>query len=123
MMQVIASLPRDAARRQLVVPLDLLERHGSGLEEVFSGKPTPAIGKALDELAAEAGQHLKTALDLLHEAPPAIRPILLPLALVRRDIVRRSRAAADPFQPPAPSHLAILWTLWRASRSRTFRSR
>jgi phytoene synthase len=123
MAQVIASLPRDAARRQLFVPLDLLERHGSGLEEVFAGKPTPAIRKALDELAAEAKQHLQTALQLLAEVPPAVRPILLPLALVHRDIARRSRAEADPFQPQARSHLATLWTLWRASRSRTFRSR
>jgi len=123
MAQVIASLPRDAARRQLFVPLDLLQRHGSGLEEVFAGKPTPAIRKALDELAAEAEQHLQTALQLLAEAPPAVRPILLPLALVRCDIARRARAEADPFQPQARSHLSTLWTLWRASRSRTFRSR
>ncbi len=120
---MIAALPRDAARRQLFVPLDLLERHGSGIEEVFAGKPTPAIGKALDELAAEAREHLDTALQLLAEAPPAIRPILLPLALVRRDITRRSHGQADPFQPQARSHLSILWTLWRASRSRTFRPR
>jgi len=123
MMHVIASLPRDAARRQLFVPLDLLERHGSGLEEVFAGKMTPAIGKALDELAAEASEHLETALQLLAEAPPAIRPILLPLALLRRDIARRSHALSDPFQPQARSHLSILWALWRASRSRAFRPR
>jgi len=123
MAQVIASLPRDAARRQLFVPLDLLERHGSSLEEVFAGKPTPAIRKALDEFAAEAKQHLQTALQLLAEVPPAVRPILLPLALVHRDIARRSRAEADPFRPQARSHLSTLWTLWRASRSRTFRSR
>src|SRR5207302_2421779 len=34
--QVIAALPRDAARRQLFVPLQLLQQHGSGMEEVFS---------------------------------------------------------------------------------------
>ncbi len=40
--QVIASLPRDASRRQLFVPLQMLQQHGSGLEEVFSGKQTPS---------------------------------------------------------------------------------
>jgi len=123
MIQIVTRLPRDAARRQLFIPLDLLERHGSGLEEVFAGKSTPSIRKALDELAADAGQHLQTALQLLAEAPPAVRPILLPLALVQRDIARRSRAEVDPFQPQARSHLSTLWTLWRASRSRPFRSR
>ena len=41
MTAVIAALPLDAARRQLFVPLQLLESHGSGMEEVFSGKQTP----------------------------------------------------------------------------------
>ena len=36
--QVIAALPRDASRRQLFLPLQLLEQHGSGMEEVFAGK-------------------------------------------------------------------------------------
>ncbi|MBV9981620.1 squalene/phytoene synthase family protein, partial [Bradyrhizobium sp.] len=39
--QVIASLPRDASRRQLFVPLQLLAGHGSSMEEVFAGRPTP----------------------------------------------------------------------------------
>jgi 15-cis-phytoene synthase len=122
LVQVLTSLPRDAARRQLFVPLDLLERHGSGLDEVFAGRQTPAIRKAVDELAAEAGQHLQTALELAADAPRELRPILLPLALLRRDIARLGRADHDPFQPQTRSHLSILWTLWRASRSRTFRA-
>jgi phytoene synthase len=39
--QVIATLPFDAARRQLFLPLQLLQQHGSGMEEVFAGKQTP----------------------------------------------------------------------------------
>jgi 15-cis-phytoene synthase len=49
-----------------------------------------------------------------------VRPVFLPLALVRRDLTRLSRADADPFVPQAPSRLRTLWTLWRASRSREF---
>ena len=41
MAQVIAALPLDAARRQLFLPLQLLQQHGSGMEAVFSGKQTP----------------------------------------------------------------------------------
>jgi phytoene synthase len=121
--QVIASLPRDAARRQLFVPLDLLERHGSGLEEVFAGELTPAIRKALDELIAQAKEHLQTALRLLADAPPAIRPTLLPLALLPRDLARLSRTDYDPFHPQTRSHLSTLWTLWWASNSVAFRGR
>ena len=118
--QVIAALPWDAARRQLFVPLQLLQQHGSGIEEVFSGKQTPPARAAIDQLIGEARGHLDTAFELLTSVPPDVRPVFLPLALVRRELKRMSRADSDPFQPRAPSRLRTLWTLWRASRSRQF---
>jgi phytoene synthase len=118
--QVIASLPRDASRRQLFVPLQLVAGHGSSMEEVFAGRPTPAIRAAVLELIGEAEQHLETAIRLLAEVPPQVRPAFLPLALVRRELKRMSRTEADPFQPVAASRLGTLWTLWRASRHAQF---
>ena len=118
--QVIAALPLDAARRQLFVPLPLLESHGSGAEEVYAGKQTPRARAAIDQLIGEARAHLATALELLAGVPPEARPVFLPLALVRRDLQRMSRADADPFVPQATSRLRTLWTLWRASRLKEF---
>ncbi|WP_257164958.1 phytoene/squalene synthase family protein [Bradyrhizobium sp. SRS-191] len=120
LLQVIASLPRDAAHRQIYVPLDLLARHGVGQEEVFAAKATPAIQAMLTDLRGQALQHLDHTLELAGQAPPAVRPALLPLALVRLDL---ARGAPDPFRPQPRSHLATLWTLWRAARSATFRAR
>jgi phytoene synthase len=120
MAQVIAALPLDAARRQLFLPLQLLQQHGSGIEEVFSGKQTQGTRAAIDQLIGEARKHLATASDLLAHVPPQARPVFLPLALVRRDLQRLSRADADPFVPQATSRFGTLWTLWRASRSREF---
>src|ERR1019366_6550530 len=118
--QVMAALPLDASRRQLFVPLQLLESHGSGMEEVFAGKETPNLRAALDQLIGEARGHLKTGFALLANAPPAVRPVFLSLALVSRDLERMSRADSDPFVPRVTSRLRTLWTLWRASRSRGF---
>jgi 15-cis-phytoene synthase len=118
--QVIAALPRDASRRQLFVPLQLLEQHGSGMEEVFAGRQTPTLRAALDRLIGEARAHLKTALALLENAPPEVRPVFLQLSLVARDLERMARADTDPFVPHLTSRLRTLWTLWRASRSREF---
>jgi phytoene synthase len=115
--RVIATLPLDAARRQLFVPLQLLESHGSGMEEVFAGKETPPLRAALDQLIAEARGHLKTAFELLASAPPEVRPLFLPLTLVRRDLKRMSSADTNLFAPQATSRLRTLWTLWRASRN------
>ena len=118
--QVIAALPLDASRRQLFVPLQLLEQHGSGMEEVFAGRQTPTLRAALDRLIGEARAHLKTALALLENAPPEVRPVFLQLSLVARDLERMARADTDPFVPHLTSRLRTLWTLWRASRSRGF---
>ena len=117
---VLAALPIDASRRQLFVPLQLLQGHGSSMEEVFAGKWTPNLRAALDQLIGEVREHLKTALALLQNAPPEVRPVFLPLALVTRDLERMSRADNDPFRPPVRSRFRTLWTLWRASRSREF---
>jgi 15-cis-phytoene synthase len=118
--QVLAALPLDASRRQLFVPLPLLEDHGVDLEQVFSGQQTPTLRPALDQLIGEAQAHLKTAFALLATAPPPVRPVFLPLALVDRNLTRMSRTDNDPFVPRVTSRLRTLWTLWRASRSREF---
>jgi phytoene synthase len=39
---------------------------------------------------------------------------------VERDLKRMARADTDPFVPHVTSRFRILWTLWRASRSRRF---
>ena len=120
MAQVMTALPRDASRRQLFVPLQVLQQHGSGMEEVFAGKQTPRLRAVLDQLIGESRAHLKTAFALLPTVPPEVRPVFLPLALVARDLMRMSRADSDPFVLEVTSRLRTLWTLWRASRSREF---
>lgn len=118
--EVLLALPHDAARRQLFLPLQLLQQHGSGIEQVFSGKQTPQARAAINDLVAEARKHLGTAFELLAHVPPQARPVFLPLALVRRDVTRMSRADFDPFLPQMTSRLSTLWTLWRASRTKEF---
>jgi phytoene synthase len=120
LVRVIATLPFDASRRQLFLPQQVLAQHGGDLEEVFAGKPTPRVRAVIGQLLADARKHLDAAVDLLADAPHEVRPVFLPLAVARRDLVRLSRADHDPFVPQAPSRLSTLWTLWRASRSRLF---
>jgi phytoene synthase len=118
--QVITALPLHSARRQLFIPPHVLERHGSGMEEVFAGRETPQLRAALNQLIREARGHLTTARALLRNAAPEVRPVFLPLALVDPGLTLVVRADADPFTLRATSRLRTLWTLWRASRSREF---
>jgi phytoene synthase len=119
--RLIAAMPRDSSRRQLFLPLEVFTDAGSGLEEAFAGRPTPALLAALAKLIAEARDHLDQAMALLAEASVAARPAFLAMALARRDLDRMARAEFDPFVPHPRLPLTTLWTLWRASRSREFR--
>lgn len=121
MIEAINRLPQDSARRQLFLPLQFLQQHGSGIEEVFAGKQTPQARAAVDQLVDEARKHLKTATALLADTPREVRPAFLPLALVRRDIKRLARRDTDPFAPRRMPRFRMLWALWRASRSLEFR--
>jgi len=118
--QVIANLPRDAAHRQLFLPQQVLESHGCSMEDVFAGKATPNLHAVLEQLAGEARQHVMTALSLLAQVPPSVRPAFLPLSQTQADLKRLSQPGRNPFAPLPPSRLRTLWTLWRASRSREF---
>jgi phytoene synthase len=115
--RVVAALPLDATRRQLFVPLHVLEGHGGSMEDVFARQATPQLRAALDELLAQGRAHLDAASELLAQAPAPVRPLFLPLALVRYDLKQLSRVDADPFSPRSRSQLRTLWTLWRASRA------
>ena len=121
MIDVINQLPQDIARRQLFLPQQFLQQHGSSVEEVYAGKETPQARAAVDDLVAEAKKHLATALALLADVPQEVRPAFLPLALVRRDIKRMQRRDNDPFVLRRMPRVRMLWALWRASRSPEFR--
>jgi phytoene synthase len=118
--QAIGLLPYDSARGQLFLPLDILILHGSSAAEVFLGKPTPAIRGALDQLIEGARTQLATAQSLLPQVPVEARCAFLPFALVAQELDRMAHAETDPFAIHVPSRLRILWTLWRASRSKIF---
>jgi phytoene synthase len=121
MIDIINQLPQDIARRQLFLPQQFLQQHGSSVEEVYVGRETPQARAAVDQLVAEANKHLKTALSLFADVPQEVRPAFLLLALVRRDIRRLERRDYDPFVLRRVPRVRMLWALWRASRSPEFR--
>lgn len=110
----ILSLPADARRRQLFLPLDRLKAHGVDEEAIFAGATTPAIVAAIDGLRRLAREHLAKASAAASALPPAIRPAFLPLALVDTDLRRLDAAGRDPLKPLAPApQWRRQWTLWR----------
>lgn len=120
--RMLTTLPYDAARRQLFVPLDMLTQNGGSAEEVFARKVTPAIRATLDQLISGACEQLAKAMALLPEMPAGARGAFLPLALVARDLEYFANPDVDLFEPHVHSRLRTLWTLWRASQLREFAS-
>lgn len=111
---LLSAIGMHAARRQLYIPLDLLERHGAQAQDVFAARTTPQLKGALAELRARARGHLTAVQTSASKLSPVSLPALLPTALVGPMLRRMERH--DPFfQRPLPQWRRQ-WLLWRAAR-------
>jgi Phytoene/squalene synthetase len=88
--------PRHAARRQLFVPLDILQRHGVNTEDIFAGQTSTELQAALAEMRLHIRSHLAAAHDLLATAPAAGLAAFLPLSLVQPLLQPMERSGYDP---------------------------
>jgi phytoene synthase len=121
--RIVEALPRHASRGQFYLPLDDVTEAGVAPADVFAGKATPELQRYLQGLAGHAREYLRQALKALARDRTPGRAAFLPLALVDRKLRRMASASYQPFEiRQPPSNLAVLWTLWRASRREPFRS-
>ena len=121
---LLKAFPFHAARGQLFVPLELLERHGADREDVRAGRATPQLRAALADLRGSARRHLRQAQELARDRVAVRRmPALLPVALAGPTLARMERRDYDPFVPIEIAPWRRQWLIWRAARrpSRIFR--
>ena len=111
------TLPIHAARGQLFLPDDLMQRYGADPADVRAGSDTTAFRAVLAELRLRARHHLQAARSLLNGAALEIAPALLPVALVRPALDRMERRSYRPFQPSDLPQWRRQWMLWRAART------
>jgi phytoene synthase len=112
---LIRAFPLHAARRQLYVPLELIERQGVESQDIFAGRSSKNLRAALAELQAVARRHLLAAHQQIATLPDAALPAFLPVALVRPSLDRLARR--DPFAPAELSPWRRQWLIWRAARN------
>jgi 15-cis-phytoene synthase len=113
--QRLRTFPRDLARRQLFVPLDLLAQHGVTREEIEASQNAPGLRGALaalrDHARAAFGRFRAAAPDIPESCAPAfLLAALVPPLLARLD------ASADPFELVEVPQWRRQWVLWRAAR-------
>jgi phytoene synthase len=111
---LLAAFPRHAERRQLYLPLDLIQRHGARPDDVFAKVATPELKAALAELRDVARRHLSQI--PAGGIPDTLAPALLPAALAAPMLKRLAREAADPFASRPLPLWRRQWSLWRAAR-------
>jgi len=106
-----ATLDFAAGRRKpLLLPSDLLARHGVSPVEARAGQAGEGLAAALEELAKLAAARLDAAEARLAEAPHSAAPAFAPLATARLDL-ERWRRRRSAFTPAAPWRRQ--WALWR----------
>jgi 15-cis-phytoene synthase len=113
-----------ASRRQLYVPLEILERHQVRPVDIFAERTSAALLAVLTEMRAIAGRHLAAAQEKFKSVPAEILPAFLPVALVGAQLRRMERVGYRPFASQQISPLRRQWLLWRAAcdPSRIFRA-
>ena len=113
--EVLAAFPKHAARRQLYLPVELLDRHGAHAADVFACRSSPALNQAAADLRSLARDHLAAAANNLHALPQQALPAFLPIAPVRRLLDRLD--SSDIFSPNVLSPWRRQWLIWRAARN------
>ena len=114
---VIALLPRHAARRQLFLPLDMLRQYGAEPDDVFATRASPGLRTVLAELRLRARRHLKRITELSADIPEKIWPAFVSLAPLRPWLNAMERTTYQPFQPRELPAWRAQWRIWRAAKS------
>src|ERR1700690_824147 len=121
---ILRSFRLHASRRQLYVPLEVLDRHQVSREDIFAAQGSERLLAALAEMRGLARQHLSAAQAKLKSAAPEILPAFLPVALVGPQLRRMERSSYQPFALNQISPWRRQWLLWRGARdpSRIFQA-
>jgi 15-cis-phytoene synthase len=112
---LLRAFPLHAARGQLYVPLEVLERHQAHARDIFAGRSSAGLKAALRELRDLARRHLHAAHAQMTVLPTSAIPALLPVTLVRPWLDRQERR--DPFAAAELPPWRRQWLIWRAARN------
>ena len=114
--QRLRTFPRDIARRQCFVPLDLMQQHGVVRHEIEARQNSAGLRTAVAALR----DHARAAFARFRTAAPCVTetcaPAFLVAALVAPLLARLDGAAADPFALVELPQWRRQWALWRAAR-------
>jgi phytoene synthase len=113
--KILADFSRRAASGRLMVPLDLLAKHGVHTRSVLAGEDSVGLRSALTELRENARREIEKLRGV--EIAAAALPAFLPVAALPARLERMDRANYQPFRTPLEiSRLRRQFAIWRAAR-------
>ncbi len=114
---MLRALPVHAARGQMMLPVDALERHGVARDDVSAGRTSPALERVLAEIRARAREALDETRRRVGAIPPRAAPAFLHVSLVEQCLERMDRRDHDPFRTVLDiPQWRRQWRLWNAAR-------
>jgi 15-cis-phytoene synthase len=111
----LRSFPADVARRQMFVPLELLDRRGVSRASIEARQVSPELKAVLSEMRTHAQDAFVGFCDAAAEIPERAAPAFLAAAVVPAWLTRLERAA-DPFGIVDLAQWRRQWIIWRAAR-------
>jgi phytoene synthase len=111
----LRTFPADAARRQMFVPVAILDRHGVSRAAVEAQQNSAELRAALADLRTHAQSAFAAFLRAAEEIPEHCAPAFLAAAVVPAWLKRLDRAA-DPFRPVDLAQWRRQCIIWRAAR-------
>jgi len=112
---LLRTLPLHAARRQLYMPLDLLDRHAVKAADIYAGRTSTGLNAAAAELREVARRKLGAVRERLSILPSEALPAFLPLSFVGPALDRLDRS--DALAPAELAPWRRQWLIWRAARN------
>jgi phytoene synthase len=115
---LLRAFPWHAARGQVYVPADLLERRGVTPAAALVRPANPGLLIAMAEMRAHARQRFGEARRALSGVAPVARSAFLPLAVVPLYLAAMERGGHNPFTSRADvPQWRRQWAMWRLSRA------
>jgi phytoene synthase len=114
---LIRALPWHSARRQVFVPIEILQAHGATCDDFAAGRASPAVLAALTDLRAVARGHLAIFYARLPGLPEKSRPAFLPVCHCEHYLRLMEKPGYDVCKTVVElPQWRRQWILWRAAR-------
>lgn len=118
---LIRAVPYHAARRNVILPQDLLLLHNVTQESVIRGKDKQAIMDVIYDIASHAHSHIVKARSLKNTVPKDGLLALLAMTPVERYLTRLQKSNFDIFSPTLQRRDTLLpLALWWRKFKRTY---